>query len=82
MYGCKYAWVIKCWESKVISNIAAKLRRSIQNSQSPVPLPWHQYFLHWIKSSGVKIRPALKNRYLFHEPEDLNSRYCENNYSR
>ena len=39
-------------------------------------------FLHWIKTSGVKIKPALKKSCLFHELEDMEIWYCENNYSR
>ena len=38
-------------------------------------------FLHWIKTSVVKIRPALKKWYLFHDLEETKGWYCENNFA-
>ena len=60
----------KCWQSKVISNnITVKLRGGISKFTVLGP----HTFLHRIKTSGAKIRPALKKSYLFHELEDMKS---------
>ena len=71
-----------CWKSKVISvklvwNHCETSRRYIK-IHGPQPLdPAPNIFLLWIKTFGVKIRPAVKTSYLFHELEEMKSWYCE-----
>ena len=44
--------------------------------------PGPHTFFHWIKTSGVKVRPVLEKSYLLHEQEGImKSRYCENSYN-
>ena len=67
-----------CWKSKVISNVTVKLRERYIKIYVPRPLdPDFHSFLHWTKTSGVKIRPAFKKSYLFPELEDMKSWYWE-----
>ena len=84
LYMDGVAFTLENVESQGISNITVKLRGGISKFTVPGPFT----FLHRIKSSGVKIRPALKKSYLFHKLEDMKADIakiiitCEKNYSR
>ena len=69
---------------KVKSNKECHCKTSRRFIEIRSPRPFDSgsiLLLHWIKASGLKIRPALKNWYLFHVLGNMKSWNCKNNYN-